>query len=105
MKILSEDVRYLPTLEGYRQSVTAIGVHRRTLDGSMDTHRRAVKRGWTLTLVDPDRELYESLIPRLSGEPFDYEDLDGKSYSVVLMGLVPSGISPVFEVTITLEEA
>jgi hypothetical protein len=102
---LGEEVKYPPTLENYRQTLLKMGVQRRTLEGKMDTHVRAVKRAWVITLVDPEGELYETLIPYLDGTTLEFEDKDATEYYVVLTGLVPSGFPPVQETTITLEEA
>jgi len=105
MKILGEELLYPPTLENYKQEPVILGSQRRTLDGSMDTYLRAVKRRWTLKLVDPDGALYESLIPYLDGTPLEFEDRDEEEYDVVLTGLVPTGFPPVQETTVTMEEA
>ena len=105
MKILGEEVKYPPTLENYKPEIIPIGGQRRALDGSMDTYLRATKRRWTLKLVDPDGDLYTSLIPYLDGSTVEFEDKDGTDYNTVLTGLVPSGFPPVQETTVTLEEA
>lgn len=105
MKILGEDVRYPPTLANYRQTLLKMGVQRRTLEGKIDIHVRAVKRAWVITLVDPEGELYAELIPYLDGTSFDFEDKDGEEYIVVLTGLTPGGFPPVADVTVSMEEA
>ena len=104
MKILGEEVKYPPTLENYRQTLLKMGVQRRTLEGKMDTHVRAVKRAWVITLVDPEGELYETLIPYLDGTPFDFKDKDETEYEVVLTGLALGGFPPVADVTVSMEE-
>ncbi len=105
MKILGKEVKYPPTLENYRQTPLKMGVQRRTLEGKIDTHVRAVKRAWVITLVDPEGELYAELIPYLDGTQFDFEDNDGEGYNVVLTGLSPKGFPPVADVTVSMEEA
>jgi len=105
MKILGEELLYLPTLENYKLEWIFIGAQRRALDGALDVYMRAKKKRWTLKLADPDGALHDSLIPYWDGTPFEFEDKDTTEYSVVLTGLVPSGFPPVQETTVTLEEA
>lgn len=105
MKILGEELLYPPTLENYKPEIIPIGGQRRCLDGSMDTYLRTAKRRWTLKLIDPNGDLYTSLIPYLDGSTVEFEDKDGTDYNTVLTGLVPSGFPPVQETTVTLEEA
>ena len=104
MKILGSDLLYPPTNQDYKRETFPIGVRRRTLDGSIDTHVRATKKRWSFKVLEQGLEAL--LIPYLDGTPFEFEDIDEEEYMVVLTGVVPvAGYPTVAELSITLEEA
>lgn len=103
MKLLGITVPYPPTINDRSVSTFTVGVNRRTLGGALDVHVRAIKKRWTITMLEQDFKAL--LIPYLDGTPFEFEDLDGEEYTVALTsGIVESGPTDYPDITFTLEE-
>ena len=103
MKLIGVTVPYPPTINDRSVSTFTVGVNRRTLGGALDVHVRAVKKRWTITMLEQDFKAL--LIPYLDGTPFEFEDLDGEEYTVALTsGIAESGPTDYPDITFTLEE-
>lgn len=103
MKLIGITVPYPPTINDRSVSTFTVGVSRRTLGGALDVHVRAVKKRWTITMLEQDFKAL--LIPYLDGTPFEFEDLDGEEYTVALTsGIAESGPTDYPDITFTLEE-
>lgn len=103
MKLIGITVPYPPTINDRSVSTFTVGVSRRTLGGVLDVHVRAIKKRWTITMLD--QGFKAQLIPYLDGTPFEFEDLDGEEYVVALTsGIVESGPPDYPDITFTMEE-